>query len=205
MKEIKLTKTNSLIVIREAMNVLSKGGTIVYPTETSYGLGGDFYEEKAVNKIYKIKARNRQKPLPIIVPDLLSATTLVHFPKTALDLATKYWPGALTLVLPYRYCDFDQCFDDFLALRISSHPFVQALMSYFAGPIISTSANLSEEGNLYTPQAIRKSFVNNKFKPDLFINAGVLPAIAASTIVKIDKKNKLEILRQGKIKIKVTH
>ncbi|MCB9802898.1 threonylcarbamoyl-AMP synthase [Candidatus Nomurabacteria bacterium] len=203
MKEIKLNKDNALAVIRETIKVIEKGGTIIYPTETSYGLGGDFYNQKAIKKIYKIKGRGDDKPLPIIVPDLLTATTLVHFPRLALELAAKHWPGPLTLVLPYRYCGIDQCFEDFLALRISSHHFVSELLSHLAAPIISTSANLSTRANIYTPQAIRKSFAQAKFQPDLFINVGNLPKTLASTIIKVDKENKASLLRAGALKIKI--
>lgn len=203
MKEIKLTKNNLLSVIQEASEVLDKGGTIVYPTETSYGLGGDFYDDKAIKKIYKIKQRDLKKPLPIVVPDLVSASTLVHFSKISLELAMKYWPGPLTLVLPYRYCKMQVCFDDFLALRVSSHPFVQALLANFAKPIISTSANISEQASCFTAQDIRRNFAGQKYQPDLFINAGSLPIVQASTIIKVDKDNQAVVLRQGKLKPKL--
>ena len=60
MKEIKLTKKNYTEVLQQALEVLRNGGTIIYPTETSYGLGVDYYNEKAVNKVYSIKKRDKK-------------------------------------------------------------------------------------------------------------------------------------------------
>ncbi len=199
MKEIKLTKNNVLAVIQEATAILDNGGVIVYPTETSYGLGGDFYDDQAIEKIYQIKQRDKKKPLPVIVPDLTSASTLVHFSKKSLELAMKHWPGPLTLVLPYRYYPMHKNFADFLALRISSHLFVQELLLNFARPLISTSANISEQASCFTAQSIRQIFAGQPHQPDLFINAGSLPITAASTIIKVDQNDAMQILRQGHI------
>lgn len=199
MKEVKLTKNNVLAVIQEATAILDNGGVIVYPTETSYGLGGDFYDEQAIEKIYQIKQRDRTKPLPVIVPDLTSASTLVHFSKKSLELAMKHWPGPLTLVLPYRYYQMHKSFADFLALRVSSHLFVQELLANFARPLISTSANISEQASCFTAQDVRRNFASGVYKPDLFINAGSLPITPASTIIKVGQNDVIEILRQGEL------
>jgi len=202
MKEIKLNKKNRIQALQEAVEVLNKGGIIIYPTETSYGLGCDFYNNKACAKIYSIKQRNKKNPLPVIVPDTVAASYLIDFYPQARRLALEHWPGPLTLVLPYKYCKLHDHCDDFLALRVSGHPFASELSVNFAKPIVATSANISDNPSCYSAQDIRKQFKNSKVKPDLFINAGTLPKRVASTIIKFTKE-KGEILRQGDIKIKL--
>jgi len=119
----------------------------------------------------------------------------------AKKLALKYWPGPLTLVLPFKYCKWQGHCDDYLALRISNHPFASDLVCSFGHPIVSTSANISEKGDCYDPEKIKEQFEAEKFKPDLFISAGKLPIKLPSTIVKFDKEAK--ILRQGEIKVDI--
>lgn len=200
MKEIILTKDNKVQVLQAALEVLNKGGIIIYPTETSYGLGCDFYNEEAVAKIYKIKNRDIKSPLSVIVPDIVAASYLVDFYDKSRRLALEYWPGPLTLVLPYKYCKEQSHCDDYLALRISSHPIADALANSFGKPLVATSANVSNNPDSYTVEDIKKQFASVKVQPDLFINAGDLPKRATSTIIKFIK-NKGEVLRQGDIKI----
>ncbi|MBT4210194.1 MAG: threonylcarbamoyl-AMP synthase [Candidatus Komeilibacteria bacterium] len=201
MEEIILTKDNKAQVLQKALEILEAGGTIIYPTETSYGLGCDFYNQTAAAKIYKIKGRGK-KPLSVIVPDIIAASTLVEFSDQSRRLALENWPGALTLVLPFKYKQINHHIDSHLALRISSHPIADALANSFAKPIVATSANISDNPDSYKPEDIKKQFKDAKFKPDLFINAGELPERATSTIIKF-VGDKGEILRQGDIKIKL--
>ncbi|MFA6307241.1 MAG: L-threonylcarbamoyladenylate synthase [Patescibacteria group bacterium] len=200
MKEIKLNKNNKIKVLQEAMEVLNRGGIIIYPTETSYGMGCDFYDKKACNKIYKIKKRNKKNPLSVLIPDMITANSLVRFSEKAKRLASHYWPGPLTLVLPYKYYKIQEHGDDYLALRVSDHVFAMDLVTNFAKPIVATSANISNNPSCYTAAEIYKQLKDSKIQPDLFINAGRLPRRNASTIIKfVDDKG--EILRQGDIKI----
>lgn len=203
MQEIKLTKSNRAIATQKAIEILESGGVIVYPTETSYGLGCDFYNKKALDKIYKIKNRDKKNPLPIIIPNLTAASTLVNFSDMSRKLADEHWPGPLTLVLPFKYCKWQDHCDDYLALRVSDHFFANDLSNAYGKPIVSTSANISNNDNIYLPQKVRQEFKNQKFQPDLFIEAGELKSIPPSTIVKIHTNNKIEILRQGEIKINI--
>jgi L-threonylcarbamoyladenylate synthase len=203
MIEIKLTKDNKAQVLQTAIEVLNKGGIIIYPTETSYGLGCDFYNTKANNKIYKIKGRGKKKPLSVIVPDVIAASYLINFSDQSRRLALEYWPGPLTLVLPYKYCKLQNHCDDYLALRVSSHPFASYLSINFGKPIVATSANISGQSDCYTPEEIMNQFKDLETKADLFINAGNLPRKATSTIIKF-VEDRGEILRQGDIKISLT-
>ena len=197
-----LDNKNRLQVLQQALDAMRGGGVIVYPTETSYGLGADFYNDQAIDKIYQIKNRNKEQKLSVLVPDLDTAKTMVHFPGEARRLAEHHWPGALTLVLPFRNCRWPDHCSDYLALRVSSHAFAGEFVKAFAGPIIATSANISGQTDCYSPEQIQDQFKNKKYQPDLFINAGQLKSNKPSTIIKFTN-NKAEILRQGDLKIKI--
>ena len=230
MKIIKLNKSNRLVIVKQAVDVLKQGGTVVYPTETAYGLGADFLNPEAIKKIYRIKGRNFKKPLSVIVADLKMAQKSVKFNKIALNLAKKYWPGALTLILNSKFSipsKFKNSDYKTLALRVSADKLAGAIAKKLKNPLTATSANLSGKGELYSAKAVIKEFSakvsqrrpaygmgasrpawlgpasgrkNKKFQPDLIIDAGKLAKVKPSTIVKISK-NKIEILRQGNIVI----
>lgn len=200
MQEIVLRPDNRVEVLQAALAVLQNDGVIVYPTETSYGLGADFFSAKAVQKIYQIKARDKSKHLPVIVADFNYASSLVDFDLKARQLAAQYWPGPLTLVLPFKHHHWQQHFDRFLALRISSYPLAQTIATLLACPLTATSANISGQEPAYTALSIKEQFVGSKFQPDLFINVGDLPVQPASTIIKCVSEN-VEILRPGALEI----
>ena len=203
MKIITLNKSNRLVIVKQAVDVLKQGGTVVYPTETAYGLGADFLNPEAIKKIYRIKGRNFKKLLSVIVADLKMAQKSVKFNKIALNLAKKYWPGALTLILNSKFSipsKFKNSDYKTLALRVSADKLAGAIAKKLKNPLTATSANLSGKGELYSATAVIKEFKNKKFQPDLIIDAGKLAKAKPSTIVKISK-NKIEILRQGNIVI----
>lgn len=200
MKEIFLNKHNLTEVATEAARVLAEGGVIVYPTETAYGLGADYFDETAIAKVYTIKQREADKPLPVIVPDLETVESLVTFDDQARQLVAQHWPGALTMILPFKLAGQKKHFIDNLGLRISSHFFCQALGKVFKHPVVSTSANISGTGAIYSMDQIKEQFKDFTVQPDLLINAGNLPLTPPSTIVK-SVAGHLEILRQGKINI----
>ena len=196
MQEIILTKENRIEVLQTALQVLQSDGVIVYPTETSYGLGADFFSASAVKKIYQIKGRDSSKHLPVIVSDFVYASSLVDFCQVARQLASQYWPGALTLVLPFKHHHWQEHFDKFLALRVSSYPLAQTITSLLGCPLTATSANISGQESCYTAASVRQQFAGSKIQPDLFINAGDLLVNAATTMIKCSKEG-VQILRQG--------
>ena len=182
--------------INSAVKILKNGGVVISPTETAYGLITDFTNKIAVNKIFKIKQREKNKLLPIIVSDFKMANEYFNFDKDSLALAKKYWPGPLTLILNKK----EQTKGKGVAVRISNNKIVNQLTKKLGRPITATSANISGQDLCYDIFDAIKQFKNNKIKPDIFLNAGILPKNIPSTI--IDARNKkIKIIRQGKIKI----
>ncbi|MEW6610197.1 MAG: L-threonylcarbamoyladenylate synthase [Patescibacteria group bacterium] len=89
-------------MIQIAVTVLRKGGVVVYPTETSYGLGGDWTNPRVHEKVRRIKQRPAEKQLPVIVSTHAIAAQYVEFFPLARKLAHTFWPGPLSLVLPLK-------------------------------------------------------------------------------------------------------
>jgi L-threonylcarbamoyladenylate synthase len=213
---MKIIKVNNNInqVLKEAVLLLKKGGVIVYPTETSYGLGCDATNRRAVKKIFKIKKRDRQKSLTLIGSSFKMVKDYVDFDKISWQLAKKYWPGPLTLILSKKtkklaptkegkkvYTDLDSQNTNF-GIRISSQPVALNLVKILNRPLISTSANISGDEPAYSVTEILKQFKKKKNQPDLILDYGKLKKVKTSTVVKVEN-NKIKILRKGPISIKI--
>lgn len=186
--------------INDAIKLLKKGELLVYPTETSYALGADALNAKAVARVFAAKGRNANKALPIIVASLAMAKKYVLLSSTIEILAEQYWPGPLTLVLPLKK-SFSRRLGNkgTVAIRVSGNATARQLSAALHGPIIATSANLSGQGNSYSLRSLKKSFVKSKQSIYLF-SAGTLSRQKPSTLVRLTGKQP-EILRQGAIHI----
>ncbi|EKD33162.1 MAG: hypothetical protein ACD_76C00079G0003 [uncultured bacterium] len=187
----------------EAVQILRNGGTVVYPTETAYGLGADATNANAVKKVFAIKGRAPDMAVPIIVRDLAHAQEIAHFSKKALALAREFWPGPLTLVLPEKkQAGLAKWATQkgYVALRVSSHHVSKELASGLGRPIVSTSANRSGCGSCFDIECVRKQFAGSEYQPDYIIDAGKLPDTKLSTIIRVVEES-VEVLRQGEIKL----
>src|SRR5579872_5985827 len=133
--------------IRAAARILRGGGLVAFPTETVYGLGADATNGKAVAAIFAAKGRPRFNPLIVHVADLAAAEAHGNFSPLARRLAEKFWPGALTLVLPRRAESSLSLLVsaglDTVALRVPAHPLARALLAETGRPIAAPSANPS--------------------------------------------------------------
>ena len=197
---MKIINTNQ---IEEALRALKNGEIIIFPTETSYGIGCDATNKKAVEKIFQIKNRRKENALPIIIPDKESAGKYVKFSETAKMLAQVFWPGGLNIIAKVKdgtpvasLCSSDgtQC------VRVSSHPFASKLAKSFGRPIVATSANISGQENVYSAEKAKEIFSEQDKIISLIVDAGELPKVAPSTTVKV-VDHKIEIVRQGEVKI----
>jgi len=195
----KMSKTE----IKEAVYILKNGGVVVYPTETLYGLGALATDKKAVKKIFKIKKRDSNKLLPVIVGSLNQAKRYFVFNKTDLRLARRFWPGPLSLILKTKSKRIEHILDSkYIAVRFSANNLAAAIAKSAGAPITSTSANISGDSDCFTISAVKKQFALASVKPDIYINGGRLKKTRASTIVNA-KGSKITILREGKISRKL--
>src|SRR5260221_5994173 len=100
MVHLHLTKKNQNICLHAAKRLLANGGVIAFPTETSYGLGCDPRNAKAVRRIFAIKGREKKKPLLLVASDLAQVRRVADLRPTSYAPASQHWPGPLSPVLP---------------------------------------------------------------------------------------------------------
>lgn len=190
MRQIKLdiNNKNQIEKISEIVaEILKSGGVVIYPTDTLYGLGANAFDEDAILKIYKIKKRDKNKPLPIIVKDLKMVRRITCVDSKVERILNKIWPGPITVVLrkkdiiPYILTGNNET----VAIRIPDNEFISVLMNKLDFPIIATSANISGENNLLKSNEIIKKFKSGEVKPDLFVNSGEIKNLKPSTIIDL--------------------
>lgn len=143
-----------------AAGLLRRGEVVAFPTETVYGLGADALNPAAIERIYLAKGRPSHNPLIVHVADLAAAQALTaQWPSTATQLAERYWPGPLTIVLPKHPSVPDSVTAGLtsVALRIPSHPIALALMRASGRPLAAPSANRSEGVSPTTAEHVRTS------------------------------------------------
>jgi len=190
--------------IDEIVAGLKNGQTLVFPTETSYGLGCDTTNKEAMEKIYFIKQRDFSKPLLIVVANVEMAKRYLVWNEILDKIAKKYWPGPLTViarcknlqVLPLGVVSSS----GMLAVRVSADKIIKKLSAKLGGPLIATSANLSGQGDIYDSEEIKNIFLNKENSPDMLLDGRVIAKRSPTTIVKVEE-NRLEVLRQGELKI----
>lgn len=184
--------------IKLAVEVLKKGGLVAYPTDTVYGLGADPLNEKAVSRIYQVKNRPRNLPLPLLLADksdLLKVALIV--PEIAWQLIEQFWPGGLTLVVKKNVWVPANITagGDTVAVRIPDHPVTIALIRGLGNPIVGTSANLSGKPSPVTAEEVSKQLGN---KVDLIVDGGRCPGGIESTVVDVSTAFPT-IVREGAI------
>jgi L-threonylcarbamoyladenylate synthase len=184
--------------IEKAVEVLKSGGTIVYPTDTAYGLGVNAFDNKAIEKLYSLKGREFNKPTHVIVRDweMINKVTIPN--KDAKKLFYKYLPGPITLILPKRKIVSDMLTAKLptLGVRIPDNKITQLISKRFSFPYTTPSANRAGGKTPYCLDDIMRE-LDTKYV-DLILDAGSLPNKIPSTLVDLST-NTPKILRIGPI------
>ena len=194
---IVMTHTDPDDRLAAAVAALRAGELVIYPTETFYGIAADPEAPRAIAKIFEAKGRAENQPIALIAADNASAFGLARkVPTLARRLASLFWPGPLTLVLPARDGLHPAVLGpDGVGVRVSSHPLARQLAAAFGRPITATSANLSGHPATVSPDEVRAS-LGDKIK--VLLEDGVLAGGAASTVVAITSDG-YRIIRQGAV------
>lgn len=179
--------------IIEVVRIIRRGGIVVYPTETCYGIGVDATNPAAVRKIFGLKGRETGKAISVIFGDEGMAKRYVALSPIEKSLISRFMPGPLTLVSRIKK-KLPVC-GKTLAWRISANKTARALAKAVAVPITATSANLSGRPLIYNIKEVKKVFGG---KVDAIIDGGNLRKRAPSTLVDARGK-KIKILREGPI------
>ncbi len=181
--------------INRVVEVIKKGGIVVYPTDTIYGLGVDLYNKKAMEKILRIKKQKSNKPLSFILPDLKDISKYANISDSAYKIMRKVTPGQYTFVLnatkevPKLLLHKRKT----VGIRIPDAPFALRIVEELGHPILSTSVPEGEDEGYHTdPLEIAEKFGH---EIDMVLDAGVL-FNNPSTIVDFTSGDP-EIIREG--------
>ena len=204
----------------QALEYLKTGKTVVFPTETSYGLGCDATNQEAVDEVFKIKGRKADKPLLVVVPTVEMAREYLEW-NDLLEKLSKLWPGALTVVGEYQHPPLTPHLlkggkarqgqggilangvvsqENTVAVRVTSAEIPKYLSEKLGRPVVATSANISDTGDVYDSAELIKIYAGQEFQPDAIIDAGILPPNPPTTIVSV-VGGEMKVLRQGELKV----
>ena len=179
----------------QVIEILKRSGAGFMPSDTIYGLSCRALDEQAVGRAQKLKKRDSNKPLIVLISDV-EMLNLLSISSSEVEPAKKYWPGPLTLICSApRAPGWLQLGTKTLAVRIPSNKDLVNLIQK-VGPIVSTSANLQGQKPLTTAAKAIKVFGE---KLDFYIDAGKLTG-KPSTLVEVED-GKLKIIRQGAMKL----
>jgi L-threonylcarbamoyladenylate synthase len=188
-------------VVREAADVLRRGGLVAFPTETFYGLGAAALDAAAVRRVFEVKGRPSSMPLLVLVD---SAARLRHVaidvPERARTLMDRHWPGALTLVFraaPQLPAELTAGTGT-VGVRVPNHRVARALVSQLGLPVTAPSANPTGGDPPTTADGVLAYF---RDVLDLVLDGGPTPGGAPSTVVDVTV-DPPRVLRRGAITLK---
>jgi L-threonylcarbamoyladenylate synthase len=194
----KVSDDKAAETVAAAAEVMKRGGIIAFPTETYYGLGAAYNNPAALEKLYSLKRRPKEKPLPLIAGSIEALALVAELPDrmTALVIE-RFWPGPLTLLLPARegLSPLLTAGTASVAVRIPGPSFALDLARYLNCPVTATSANISGKPAADSADSVIAYF-NGEL--DLLIDGGRTPGGAPSTIISISG-GKINPLRIGQI------
>ena len=193
---MKVRKSNMNDVIKH----LKKGGIIITPTDTVYGIMADATNDKAVKKVSEAKKRSFDKPLIVLVNSVEMLNDYVlEIDDITKRIIDKYWPGPLTILFKKnnrlsKYVSNN----DYIGIRYPNNEIIINILNEFNKPVVSTSANISNNEVVTEVSMIPGELLE---KVDFVLDGGKL-SNESSTIIKVED-GKIEILREGSLKEKI--
>ncbi len=187
-------------LLKRVADLVRRGGIIVYPTETVYGIGADALNPAAVRRVIRVKRRADPKPILVIVSARRAVVPLVQrISPDAEVLMEHFWPGPLTLVFKAakevpREISRDS---GTIGIRVPSSPLCLQLCESTGKPLTSTSANISGEAVAGTVQEIRAEFGDSI---DLYIDGGPLSGRMPSTVIDV-ASDVPAVIREGAVPV----
>ena len=192
----KMLNADKAINIQKAALAIKAGEVVAFPTDTVYGLGANFTRPEAIDQLYTIKARDPNKPIAVLIGSLEQLPLLsqnIH--PHAQALIQKFWPGALTLVVPKKPgLPESLSSSSNIGVRMPAHPVALALIA-LSGPLAATSANLSGGENCTTAEQV---LFQLRGRVSLILDGGKCQISCPSTVVDCTGRH-IRILREGAI------
>jgi len=184
--------------IEFALNLLRDGGTVVYPTDTIYGLGVNIYDENAIKKVFYIKKRSFNKPLSVCLSQISDINRIAYLDKTKRDIINEILPGPFTIIL--RKKEFISKLltagGEKIGIRIPNNRICMELTKLF--PITTTSANLSGKKPSRSVNEVVKQLDDSV---DLILDTGKSENEFPSTVIDLTL-NTPKVVREGSYKLK---
>jgi L-threonylcarbamoyladenylate synthase len=188
--------------IERAAQLIAGGGVVAMPTDTVYGIAASLAQPEAMRRLYRIKARPDEKPLPILLASVDDARQVAaDLPADILALATRFWPGPLTIVapalpgIPTEATGQDRNGRPTVGLRVPAHAVAIDLIARAGGALAVTSANRSGEPSSTTAAEVEAALGD---ACDLILDAGAAPGGVSSTVVAFED-GKIVVFREGPI------
>lgn len=181
-------------IIDQATKVFQKGGVVIFPTDTVWGIGVSIDQPQAIQKLYQIKKREKTKPTAVLVGSLVQAQQLGEINKKAESLIKKYWPGGLTIVVKAKkgVPRIIQGKGGTVGLRMPDHKLILKILTKLEKGIVASSANFAGQPLVTKRELIDQQLIE---MVDLFIK-GKSKRNLASTVIDLTKKP-FKILRKG--------
>lgn len=183
--------------VDEAVRVLRAGGLVCYPTDTVYGIGAAASDDAAVRRLFAVKARPLDRPLPLLLADSTDLSLVAEVTPLARTLVARFWPGALTIVMRKApsYRSLALAGGDTVALRVPDSSLVRTIIRHLGEPLTGTSANRT--GSRPPASAAEVAFQMGSMV-DLIIDGGQSRWRAESTVIDITRGTPA-ILREGAV------
>jgi len=185
--------------LRAVAEIARRGGLVVYPTDTVYGLGTNPFIREAVLRVFSVKRRPLNKPLPVLVSGIDEARNLVELDNRSLCLAKRFWPGALTLVLPAKPTVPRELHAGLgkLGVRMPAHPVAISLIRLSGGSLVGTSAN---RHGWPSPRTADEALRQLGGEVDAVIDSGPAPGGVPSTVIELVGDG-VRLVRRGPISL----
>ncbi|AZL15628.1 L-threonylcarbamoyladenylate synthase [Rickettsiales endosymbiont of Stachyamoeba lipophora] len=195
---LKIIPENNHLAIKKTIEILNQGGLVCFPTETVYALACDINNQDAINKIYNLKKRDRNKPLAILCSDLKQAEPFVEINSIIKTLSKHFSPGPITYVTnlkPSMAEKLSFTTNNKIGFRIPQNEFALNLLRNFNNPLVATSANISGEKSSSNIYEITQYF-REEADIKLIIDGGESTLGIPSTVLDVSSSVTL-ILREG--------
>ncbi len=188
--------------VKRAVSVIRSGGLVVYPTDTSYGLGCDSTQEEAMDKLIAAKKRDPGMGVPLLFADFAQCETYHDFGDLEKVLVKLFWPGALTLVVTAKHPVLAKVSGkrDSIAVRVPNHQVPRNIAKEVGGPIVGTSANISGGPS---PFEVGMAVDQLGDSVDLYVDGGPSKSTANSTIIGVEPgdPSNIKVYREGELTV----
>ena len=180
-----------------SVDCLKSGGIIAVPTDTVYGIAADPFNANAVQKLYTIKGRPEEKPIPLVLGSVEDVKQVAqNIPDYFFHLTERFWPGGLTIIVEAKnLLPQLTAGGTTVGLRIPNQPLLMQILREFAGPLAITSANLTGQPEAISPQEFPQALSANI---DLIVDDGKTPGPIPSTVYDVSATPP-HVLREGVI------